>query len=80
MVWVMSGLTSISPPCINLMAVANSSWKRNEPLADATIADAIALGVDMLELSHDVVMVRTLLSEKVAVLNDMPSVALGGKV
>lgn len=52
----MSGLTSISPPCISLMAV------------------------DMLELSHDVVMVRTLLSEKVAVLNDMPSVALGGKV
>jgi len=56
MVWVMSGLTSISLPCISLMAV------------------------DMLELSHDVVMVRTLLSEKVAILNDMPSVALGGKV
>ena len=45
------------------------------PLVEGTVEKAVGLGVDMVELSHDVVMVRTLLGAQIAKHGQTKSVA-----
>ena len=47
MVWVITGLTSTSPDCISFTAVANSSWKRNEPRRSSSFTVICIMGTVM---------------------------------